>query len=76
MTQMETKIHTPWIKLDSLLKYAGLVETGGIAKEIIAKGHVKVNGEVCFQRGKKIHHGDSVSVQDVTVHVITDAVEE
>ena len=46
-------IHTEFIKLDALLKYAGLCETGGEAKELVQGGAVKVNGEVCTMRGKK-----------------------
>lgn len=55
-------IKTDFIKLDSLLKFAGACETGGEAKEIILSGLVKVNGEVCFMRGKKIRNGDKVTI--------------
>ena len=54
-------IQTEFIKLDALLKYAALVGTGGEAKIAIAEGLVKVNGEVCTMRGKKIRPGDTVS---------------
>ena len=58
---METiKITTEFIKLQDLLKFANLVCTGGEAKIIIQEGEVKVNGEVCTQRGKKIRPGDDV----------------
>ena len=40
-------IRTEFIKLDSFIKYAGLTDTGGQAKEIVLAGMVKVNGEVC-----------------------------
>ena len=53
-------IQTEFIKLDSLLKYASLVGTGGEAKLVIAEGLVTVNGEVCTMRGKKIRAGDRV----------------
>ena len=53
-------IQTEYIKLDALLKYAALVGTGGEAKTVIAEGLVKVNGEVCTMRGKKIRAGDRV----------------
>ena len=53
-------IHTEFIKLDSLLKFAGLAETGGEAKALVQQGLVKVNGEVCTQRGKKLRPGDQV----------------
>ena len=54
MEKESIKITTEFIKLDSLLKFSGLTETGGFAKEIIQQGLVKVNGEVCTMRGKKI----------------------
>ena len=58
---METiEIRTDFIKLDSLLKYAGLTGTGGEAKYVISEGLVKVNGEVCTVKGKKIVPGDKV----------------
>ena len=55
------KIKGEFIKLDSLLKFAGWVETGGHAKMEILSGSVFVNGEICLQRGKKIKSGDFVS---------------
>lgn len=53
-------ITTEFIKLDSFLKYAGLTDTGGQAKEMVLEGRVKVNGETCTMRGKKIRPGDVV----------------
>ena len=64
---IETQIKTEYIKLDSLLKFAGLTDTGGFAKELIQHGSVTVNGEVCTMRGKKIRRGDEVSVDNFTV---------
>ena len=55
------EIDTEFIKLDSLLKFACLTATGGEAKTVIADGLVRVNGEVCTARGKKIYPGDSVA---------------
>ncbi len=55
------RIESDFIKLDSLLKFAALVGSGGEAKMAIADGLVSVNGEVCTMRGKKIHSGDTVS---------------
>lgn len=54
------KINTEFIKLDSLLKFAALVGTGGEAKYVITEGLVSVNGEVCTMRGRKIYPGDRV----------------
>ena len=56
-------ITTEFIKLQDLLKFANLVETGGEAKERVQAGEVKVNGEVCTMRGKKIRPGDDVCFQ-------------
>ena len=55
-------ITTEFIKLQDLLKFANLVCTGGEAKIIIQEGEVKVNGEVCTMRGKKIRPGDVVEL--------------
>ena len=52
-------IKEDFIRLDSALKLAGFVSTGGHAKIIIQEGEVSVNGEVCTQRGKKLRSGDS-----------------
>ena len=53
-------ITTEFIKLQDLLKFASLVSTGGEAKIVILDEEVRVNGEVCTQRGKKIRPGDTV----------------
>ena len=63
-------LSTEYIKLDSLLKYASLVGTGGEAKLVIAEGMVKVNGEVCTMRGKKIRPGDVVGFDRFLVEVV------
>ena len=68
--QKETvKIHTEFIKLDALLKFAGVTETGGEAKEAIQAGEVQVNGEVCTMRGKKLRPGDVVALEGVELTV-------
>lgn len=66
---MEVTIQTEYIKLNSLLKFAGLCDTGGFAKELVQQGAVRVNGEVCTMRGKKIRPGDTVEVDRFLVHV-------
>lgn len=63
------RINTDFIKLDALLKFAGLCETGGEAKELIQGGAVKVNGEVCTMRGKKLRPGDRFQVGSRTIEV-------
>lgn len=63
------KIHTDTIKLDALLKYAGLCETGGEAKELIQGGAVQLNGETCTMRGKKCAAGDIVTLEGQSVQI-------
>ena len=58
----EVAIRDEYIKLDSFLKFAGAVMTGGEAKELIQGGKVKVNGEICEMRGKKMRPGDVAEV--------------
>ena len=62
MQEERIQIITEFIKLDSLLKFAAVVGTGGEAKDAIQSGDVTVNGEVCTMRGKKIRPGDRVEL--------------
>ena len=68
--QIDVNIKSEFIKLDSLLKYAGVVETGGIGKEIILEERIKVNGEVCTMRGKKIRPGDKVQIDEIATKIV------
>lgn len=65
-------ITTEFIKLDALLKFAALVMTGGEAKIVIADGMVRVNGEVCTMRGKKVRPGDTVEFGGHKVEIIAE----
>lgn len=70
MTDVEKiTIRTEFIKLDSLLKFAGAAETGGRAKELVQEGLVQVNGEVCTMRGKKIRAGDKVLISESNTEI-------
>ena len=71
MEKMNINITTEYIKLDQLLKFSALAESGAMAKDMIFDGIVSVNGEVCTMRGKKIRPGDKVTVEfeDATVEV-------
>lgn len=70
MKEIDVPIKSEHIKLDSLLKYAGLCITGGEAKSYIEEGYVFVNGESCSMRGKKIRPGDTVVLGENTLHVV------
>lgn len=56
-------IDTEFIRLESLLKLADAVPSGGAAKMMIQDGEAEVNGEVCTMRGKKLRPGDEVIFQ-------------
>ena len=66
---MNVTIKTEYIKLDALLKFAGLADTGGEAKEAVQSGLVKVNGEVCTMRGKKLRPGDVAEYGGTVIEV-------
>ena len=57
---IEIPVRSEFIRLDAFLKLANAVESGGQAKLAIQEGRVRVNGDVCVQRGKKIRPGDVV----------------
>ena len=63
------EITTEYIKLQDLLKLAGLTYTGGEAKVMVQDGLVTVNGEVCTMRGRKIRPGDTVEFEGKTLEV-------
>lgn len=65
----EIKITTEFIKLDQLMKFAEMVQSGGEAKMLIAQGLVVVNDEICTQRGKKIRSGDKVEFDGVICNI-------
>lgn len=67
---METiKLRNEFIKLGQALKAANLVESGVDAKMVILDGLVKVNGEVCLQRGKKLVDGDIVDFDGEEIRI-------
>lgn len=57
-------ISTEYIKLQDAMKFANIVYSGGEAKALIQEGEVKVNGEVCTMRGKKLRNGDKFEFMD------------
>ena len=64
-------IKTEFIKLDQLLKFSGVADIGSEAKQMVLDGIVKVNGEVCTMRGKKIRPGDLVEItcEDIIIRL-------
>ena len=71
MEEQKIQIKTEYIKLEALLKFSGVTETGGEAKQIIQDGGVLVNGEVCTMRGKKLRPGDRAVIDGETELAVT-----
>ena len=69
MKKNSVLIHTDYIKLDAALKLANAVESGGMAKIVILEENVKVNGEICTMRGKKLYPNDTFSFNGQTYTV-------
>ena len=69
MREEHIKISTEYIKLDALLKFVGAADTGGEAKLAIREGEVRVNGDVCTMRGKKLRPGDRAELPGLTLVV-------
>ncbi len=63
-------INTEFIKLDSALKLANTVGSGGEAKILILDEQVRVNGEVCTMRGKKLYNGDKFEISGEIFEII------
>ncbi len=68
---VEVAIVTEFIKLQDAMKFANIVYSGGEAKALILEEQVKVNGEVCTMRGKKLRPGDCFQFQG-TKYLITE----
>lgn len=64
MEYKKISIKEEFIRLDSAMKLANMVNSGGHAKIVIQNGEVKVNGEVCLMRGKKLHRGDKAEFEN------------
>ena len=69
MREETVPITTEYIKLQDLLKFSGAVETGGEAKTLSQEGQVRVNGEVCTLRGKKLRVGDVAELDGIRLVV-------
>lgn len=69
----EIEINSPTINLDQLLKWAGIIETGGQVKPMIEDNMIKLNGIIIFERRKKIKPGDVLEIEGVGKWTVTSA---
>ena len=67
----KAEINTDYIQLQAFLKFMGIAETGGQAKELIQDGIIRVNGESCTARGKKLRNEDVVSAFSVDYEIVS-----
>lgn len=58
------------IRLGQLLQFAGIADSGGAAKQLLADDAVTVNGEAETRRGRQLHVGDVVAAGDEQVRLI------
>lgn len=70
MAKKQVQITTEFIRLDAALKLADAVQTGGHAKIVITEGEIKVNGEICTQRGRKLRKGDTFSFANTVYKIV------
>ena len=70
---MKFELNGEFIRLEDLLKAAGLTGTGGEAKQVVQDGLVNVDGKVCTERGHKIRAGQKVQFKDQTIEVVEHA---
>lgn len=66
----EVKINTDYIKLDQFLKLCNIAQTGGHAKLLIQDGQIKVNNNICYERGKKLRKDDIVEITENEKYII------
>ena len=67
-------IHTDYIQLDQLLKYANILSTGGQIKELLAEELITLNGTIVTEKRKKIYPNDVVSIEDeISITVVKEA---
>ncbi|AOR22225.1 RNA-binding S4 domain-containing protein [Clostridium taeniosporum] len=64
------EISTEFIKLDAFLKWSGIASLGSEAKIYIQEGLIKVNGDICLQRGKKLKVGDIVEFENEKYEIV------
>lgn len=66
----KVQINTEFIKLDQFLKWIGVCENGAVAKGFIFDGFVKVNGNIEYQRGKKLRNSDIVEFDNKKYEIV------
>lgn len=69
-TRIIAELESEFVELYKILKFEGISDSGGAAKQVIADGLVSVNGEIETRKRKKISAGDQIEVEGQTIEVI------
>lgn len=69
MTTIDFTLERDFIELNQLLKLAGLCDSGGAGKALVASGATRVDGVVELRKTCKIRAGQRVEVGDVRIDV-------
>lgn len=69
MQKLSLTLDGDYVELNQLLKLAGLCDSGGAGKVMVAKGGVKVDGKQELRKTAKIRAGQVVTLGDVSIKV-------
>lgn len=69
MTAIDFTLDRDFVELNQLLKLAGLCDSGGAGKALVASGAVRVDGEVETRKTRKIRAGQRVAVDGIEIRV-------
>ncbi len=72
MQTIEFELQGTYVELNMLLKLAGLCDSGGAGKAIVASGAATVDGVIELRKTCKIHAGQTVRIDDIEIHVVAD----
>ena len=70
MQTIDFELDRDFIELNQLLKLAGLCDSGGAGKQLVASGTVQVNGAVELRKTAKVRAGQCVWVGNIEIRVL------
>ena len=70
MQTIDFELDRDFVELNQLLKLAGLCDSGGAGKQLVASGAVRVDGEVELRKTAKLRSGQVVTLDDVAIRIV------
>ena len=70
MQTIDFELDRDFVELNQLLKLAGLCDSGGAGKQLVASGAVRVDGEVELRKTAKLRAGQVVTLGDVAIRIV------